>query len=73
MSEESSKSEKGKQIVVRAGEAFTRTVSTISGKNVEQQVSEYSDRYTQLLLGMQQDLEAQGRKITGHASDATNV
>ena len=69
MSKERSKLDKGKQGVRRAGAKVTAAAGTLSGKNVEQQVTEYTELYTPVLLGVHGDLEAQGRKLQDHDSE----
>ena len=69
MSEERSNLDKGKQVVRRAGKAVTTVTGTLSGKNVEEQIAEYSETYTQVLLGLHQDIEAQGRRLQNHQSE----
>ena len=69
MSEERSMGDKGKQAVRRAGKAVKTATDTLSGKNVEQQIAEYSETYTQVLLGLHQDIEAQNRKLDTYSSE----
>ena len=69
MSEERSNLDKGKQVVRRAGKAVTTATGTLSGKNVEQQVAEYSETYTQVLLGLHRSIEAQNRKLDTYSSE----
>ena len=63
MTEDRSLRGRGRRAVARAGEAVSSTAGTLSGKSVEQQVSEYSELYTQVLLGVHADLQAQARQI----------
>ena len=63
MSEKRGLGERGKQAVKRVGETVQNVTGTLTGKTLEQQVSEYSDLCTQVLLGLHKDLEAQDRKL----------
>ena len=63
MTEDRSLRGRGRRAVGRAGEALSNTAGTLSGKSVEQQGSEYSELYTQVLLGIHADLEAQQGQI----------
>ena len=63
MTEDRSLRGRGRRAVARANEAVSSTAGTLSGKSVEQQVSEYSELYTQVLLGVHADLQAQARQI----------
>ena len=63
MTEDSSMRGRGRRAVGRAGKALSSATGTLSGKSVEQQVSEYSELYTQVLLGVHADLQAQARQI----------
>jgi hypothetical protein len=38
----------------------------LSGANIERQVTEFSELYTQVLLGLNQDLESQKKKLQEH-------
>ena len=68
MSEERSLRNKGKEVARRAGARVTAATSTLSGKNIEQQIVEYSELYTQVLLGLHGDLEAQERKLSEYGT-----
>ncbi len=66
MAEKQSPGGKGGRLLRRAGDTLNTATGTLTGKNVEQQVAEYSEVYTQVLLGMHGDLELQGRKVGDH-------
>ena len=63
MAEQHSKGERGKRLLRDAGKMVTTATGTLTGKNVEQQIEEYSEVYTQVLLGVHGDLELQSRKV----------
>ena len=66
MAEKQSPGERGRRLVRRAGDALKTATGTLTGQNVEQQVAEYSEVYTQVLLGLHGDLELQGGKVEDH-------
>ena len=66
MAEQQSESGGGRRLLGRAGEMAATVSGTLTGKNVEQQIQEYSDVYTQVLLGVHGDLELQSRKVDDH-------
>lgn len=70
MGEQQSTGRKGKKVVRRLGEKVQTATATLSGKNIEQQVAEHSELYTQVLLGLHRDLEAQDKRLSDFASDA---
>ena len=66
MAENQSPSERGRRLVRRAGDKLKTATGTLTGQNVEQQVAEYSEVYTQVLLGLHADLELHGGKVEDH-------
>ena len=66
MAEEQSTGERGRRLVRRAGDTLKTATGTLTGQNVEQQVAEYSEVYTQVLLGLHGDLELQSGKVEDH-------
>ena len=66
MAEKQSPGDKGRRLLRRAGDTVKTATGALTGKNVEQQVAEYSEVYTQVLLGIHGDLEQQGRKVADH-------
>ena len=69
MSEERAQDDKAKGVLRHTANALKTATGTLTGKNVEQQVAEYSELYTQVLLGLHRDLEAQGRKLQDQATE----
>ena len=63
MSEERSWRDRGKQAMKKAGDSVKGTTSALSGKTLEEQVAQYSELYTQVLLGLHDDLKALERKV----------
>ena len=54
---------------LRSARGTARSVrETVTGTNIEHLVSEHSELYTQVLLGLHRDLEAKGRTIQEHSS-----
>ena len=67
MAEMQSPGESGKGLVRRAGDTLRTAIHTLRGQNnVEHQVAEYSDAYTRVVLGLQEDIDAQARKVDEH-------
>ena len=66
MTEEQSPGERGRRLARRAGDTLKTATGTLTGQNVEQQVAEYSEVYTQVLLGLHGDLELQSGKVEDH-------
>ena len=64
MAEEPSSVGRGRRAARRVREAVTATTGTLTGKNLEQEIAEYSETYTQVLLGVHRDLEAQSRTLS---------
>ena len=59
--------ESGKGFVRRAGDSLRTAIHTLRGQNnVEHQVAEYSDAYTRVVLGLQEDIDSQARKADEH-------
>ncbi len=69
MTEKQSPGERGRRLVRRAGDTLKTATGTLTGQNVEQQVAEYSEVYTQVLLGLHADLELQGEKVEDHGKE----
>ena len=63
MDEKETGAGRARRLLRRADDAIKTASGTLSGKNVEQQVAEYSEVYTQVLLGLHGDVEVQGRRI----------
>ena len=57
----------------RAGDTLKTATGTLTGRNVEQQVAEYSEVYTQVLLGLHEDLELQRRKVADHEKEIESL
>ena len=66
MAEHRSESGRGRRLLSRAGEVAATAAGALSGKNLEQQIQEYGDVYTQVLLGVHGDLELQSKKVDDH-------
>jgi hypothetical protein len=66
MAEDQSPGGRGRRLVRRAGDTLKTATGALTGQNVEQQVAEYSEVYTQVLLGLHGDLELQGGKVEDH-------
>ena len=66
MAEKQSESGRGRRLLRRTGDTLKTATGTLTGQNVEQQVAEYSEVYTQVLLGLHEDLELQRRKVADH-------
>ena len=66
MAENQSPSERGRRLVRRAGDTLKTATGTLTVQNVEQQVAEYSEVYTQVLLGLHGDMELQRGKVEDH-------
>ena len=66
MTEQRSEREGGRRLLGRAAEAAATATGALTGRNVEQQIQEYSDVYTQVLLGIHADLERQSGKVDEH-------
>ena len=69
MAEKQSPGERGRRLARRAGDTLKTATGTLTGQNVEQQVAEYSEVYTQVLLGLHEDLELQRRKVADHEKE----
>ncbi len=67
-SERQSLRKRGREAVGRLGEAFTSASGTLTGKQIEKDVAEYSELTTQVLLGIHKDLQAQERTLHEHDS-----
>ena len=63
MAEREHEGGRGRRLLRRAGDTVKTASGTLTGKNVEQQAAEYSEVYTQVLLGVHGDLEVQSRKV----------
>jgi hypothetical protein len=61
--EERSLTDRGRELFKSSRERVQTAAGTLSGKNIEGLVAEYSEQYTQVLLGMHKDLMAQARDI----------
>ena len=67
MAEKQPQGESGKGLVRRAGDTLRTAIDTLRGQNnVEHQVAEYSDAYTRVVLGLQEDIDSQARKVGEH-------
>ena len=66
MAEKQSPGERGARLLRRTGDTLKTATGALIGKNVEQQVAEYREVYTQVLLGVHGDLEQQSRKVDDH-------
>ena len=60
--------DRGRDLLKGAGHRVQSVTETLSGKNIEQLVAEYSEQFTQVLLGLHKDLEAQGRNLQEQTS-----
>ena len=63
MAEKQSPGGRGRQLVGREGETLETGTDTLTGQNMEQQVS------TQVLLGLIEDLELQRRKVEDYEKE----
>ncbi len=54
-------SDRGRKLLGGAVKSAQSVTGTLTGKGIEQKVSEYSELYTQVLLGIHSDTEEQSR------------
>ena len=73
MAEKQSPGDRGRRLVRRAGDTLKTATGTLTGQNVEQQVAEYSEVYTQVLLGLHEDLKLQREKVTDHQKEIESL
>ena len=70
MTEKQSPGESGKGLVRRAGDTLKTALGMFRGQNnIEHQVAEYGDAYTRVVLGLQEDLDSQARKVDDHGKE----
>ncbi len=55
--------ERGREAARRATEPLTTAADAISGRGIEKEVAEYSEVFTQVALGLHEDLTAATRQI----------
>ena len=55
--------ERGKAVARRVTAPITSATNSVTGKNVEQQVAEYTETFTQVALGIHEDLTSALRRI----------
>ena len=73
MAEKQSPGDRGRRLVRRAGDTLKTATGTLTGQNVEQQVAEYSEVYTQVLLGLHEDLKLQREKVADHQKEIESL
>ena len=61
--QEQSWRERGKEAARRATEPLTTAADAISGRGIEKEVAQYSEVFTQVALGLHEDLAAATRQI----------
>ena len=54
-------------------ENFTGAVNRISGKSVEEKISEYTEIYGEILLGMNRELETSRRLISEYREEMSQL
>ena len=66
--DERSMGDRGRDVARQVSSSLQNVTGAFSGANVERQIAEYSELYTQVLLGLHQDLVAQNRKFQDYDS-----
>ena len=61
--QEQSWRERGREAARRATEPLTTAADAISGRGIEKEVAQYSEVFTQVALGLHEDLTAATRQI----------
>jgi len=56
-------SDKAKELLKGVGDKTRNVTGTLSGTDIEHKVAEYSELYTQVLLGLHKDVETQESRI----------
>lgn len=67
-SNEESLRDRGRRLARAAGDRVQTATGTLSGANIEQLVGEYSEQFTQVLLGLHGDVQAYSREVQRHSS-----
>ena len=73
MAEKQSPGGRRRGLVRQASDTLKTATGTLTGQNVEQQVAEYSEVYTQVLLGLHEDLELQRTKVADHEKEIESL
>lgn len=60
--------DRGRRLARAAGDRVQTATGTLSGANIEQLVGEYSEQFTQVLLGLHSDVQAYGREVQQQSS-----
>lgn len=55
--------DRGKEALGRAARPVTSAMDSVTGRRLESEVAEYSETFTQVALGMHQDLAAVSRRL----------
>ena len=69
MAEKQAEGGRGRRLLRRTGDTLKTATGALTGQNVEQQIAEYSEVYTQVLLGLHGDLELQHKKAESHDNE----
>ena len=67
-SNQQSLQDRGRRIARAAGDRVQTATGTLSGANIAQLVGEYSEQFTQVLLGLHRDVQAHGRTAQQQSS-----